>query len=150
MDNKVFREKSLERISSTDELHDYMRVTSPRLWMFLSVILALIIGFIVFACLVTIENNVETKAQVYRYMDEGKDTMEIDVEIPDTIGDTVHTGMTVWIEQEEGTIRAIYDSDVSGKTAWVELKDPSLFLKEGTYDAKIVMETISPIQFLIR
>ena len=47
MENKVFREKSMDQISSTDELHDYMRVTSPQLWMILSVILVLIIGFIV-------------------------------------------------------------------------------------------------------
>lgn len=150
MDDKVFRKKSLEHISSTDDLHDYMRVTSPRLWMMLSVILALIIGFVVFACLVTIENNVETKAAVYRYNEDGKDVMEIDLVIPEAVGDTVHTGMKVMIEQEEGTIRAIYDSDVSGKTAWVELNDQSLKLEKGTYDAKIIMETISPIQFLIR
>lgn len=35
MENNLFRKKSLEHISSPEELHDYMRVTSPRLWMIL-------------------------------------------------------------------------------------------------------------------
>ena len=31
MQNELFRQKSIERISSPEALHDYMRVTSPRL-----------------------------------------------------------------------------------------------------------------------
>ena len=47
MENGLFRKKSLERISSPEELHDYMRVTSPRLWMILAAIVVLLVGFIV-------------------------------------------------------------------------------------------------------
>ena len=32
MNNKVFRGKSMEQIRSTEELRDYMHVTSPRMW----------------------------------------------------------------------------------------------------------------------
>ena len=48
MENQqVFREKSLERISSPEQLHDYMRVTSPKLWMILTAAIVLIVGFVV-------------------------------------------------------------------------------------------------------
>ena len=48
MENGLFRKKSMERISSPEELHDYMRVTSPRLWMILgaSVLLAYLMVFL--------------------------------------------------------------------------------------------------------
>lgn len=50
MDKNLFRKKSLKRISSSEELHDYMRVNSPRLWMILTTIVVLLAGFIVFIC----------------------------------------------------------------------------------------------------
>lgn len=150
MDKKVFREKNLERIASAEDLHQYMRVTSPRLWMFLSVILVLIIGFIVFACLVTIENNVDTKAVVERYDEKGAPSMTIDIEIPAEVGEVVHIGTEVRVENQKGTITSIYENDTLGKGAMVELEDPDFLFEEGTYKAKIVLETISPIRFLIR
>ena len=59
MDNQLFRQKSIDRISSPEELHDYMRVTSPRLWMILGAIVVLLAGFIVYASTVTLEYTVD-------------------------------------------------------------------------------------------
>lgn len=148
MDNNIFRKDSLDRISSADELHDYMRVTSPRLWMFLSVILVLIIGFILFASLVSIENDVDTKAEVHRYDSKDTPSMDIEIQIPPEIGEIVHVGMDVRIDKHEGTITATYENDVLGKGGLVELNDPEVLLNEGSYKAKIVLEKVSPIQFL--
>jgi threonine dehydratase len=44
MENGLFRQKSMDHISSPESLHDYMRVTSPRLWMILAAIVALLEG----------------------------------------------------------------------------------------------------------
>lgn len=150
MENKVFRKESLDRISSPDEMHDYMRVTSPGLWMLLSVILALIIGFVVFACFVTIENDIETQANVVRYDEVGLPIVDIDIEIPDGFGEIVHIGTEVMIGEEKGKITAVYEDAAHGRGGRVELDDPTVLFKEGTYDAKIILETISPIRFLIR
>ena len=32
MENQVFRQKSVERIASPEQLQDYMRVTTPGVW----------------------------------------------------------------------------------------------------------------------
>ncbi len=64
MENNLFRKKSVEHISSPEQLHDYMRVTSPRLWMILSVVAALLIGFIIFACTTRMESTRSLKFQV--------------------------------------------------------------------------------------
>ena len=64
MENGLFRQKSIDRISSPESLHDYMRVTSPRLWMILAAIIALLAGFIVFASMATMENTMPLKVTV--------------------------------------------------------------------------------------
>ena len=40
MDNQIFREKSIKRISSPEELNKYLRVTNPGIW---AVLLAVIV-----------------------------------------------------------------------------------------------------------
>ena len=59
MENKLFRKASIDRISSPEQLHDYMRVTSPRLWMILAAILILAAGFLVFACTANMESTLD-------------------------------------------------------------------------------------------
>ena len=41
---KLFREKSLEAVESPESLNDYMRVTSPGIWLVLAAVIALLVG----------------------------------------------------------------------------------------------------------
>lgn len=47
MDKKLFREKNVKRVSSPEELNDYMRVTSPSVWVILISVIILLAGFTV-------------------------------------------------------------------------------------------------------
>ena len=47
MENQIFRQKSVERISSPEQLQDYMRVTTPGVWMVLLAVILLLAGVIV-------------------------------------------------------------------------------------------------------
>lgn len=40
--SSIFREKSLERISSPEEIDDYMKVTSPGMWLVLGAVFFLL------------------------------------------------------------------------------------------------------------
>ena len=42
----LFREKSLEAIQSPESLNDYLRVTSPGVWLVLAAVIALLVGMI--------------------------------------------------------------------------------------------------------
>ena len=42
--NKLFREKNLERLESPEKLNDYLKVTSPSVWLVLITVIALLIG----------------------------------------------------------------------------------------------------------
>ena len=46
MNNKLFREKSIKQVSSPEELNDYMKVTTPRVWIVLVAIILVLVGAI--------------------------------------------------------------------------------------------------------
>ena len=68
MESGLFRQKSVERISSPEDLHEYMRVTSPRLWMILIAILVLLAGFIIFASTATMENMMAIQVHAENFL----------------------------------------------------------------------------------
>ncbi|MBQ9361529.1 MAG: hypothetical protein IJT96_10905 [Lachnospiraceae bacterium] len=52
--SRLFREKSIERVSSPEQLDDYIRVTHPGVWMILLAIIILLAGVIVWAAFGTV------------------------------------------------------------------------------------------------
>ena len=53
--SKLFREKNLERLESPEQLNDYLRVTSPGVWMILSAVVLLLIGVFIWGVFGRIE-----------------------------------------------------------------------------------------------
>lgn len=51
----LFREKSMERISSPDQLDDYIRVTTPSVWIALLALVILLVGILAWTVLGTME-----------------------------------------------------------------------------------------------
>ena len=155
MENKLFRKKSLEKISSPEELHDYMQVTSPRLWMLLSAIAALLVGFIVYASTVTMENTMKIQVDV-QFVDFTEEFQEqsglqnytlVSAKLPASQMNQVDVGMTVRIGKETGKVSfvAIEENEI---TLIIETNKNHLPLPDGSYDAELVLESTTPISFL--
>ncbi len=53
--NNIFREKSLERVSSPEALNDYIRVTTPSVWIVLAATVLLLVGMLVWSIFGTVE-----------------------------------------------------------------------------------------------
>ncbi len=51
----IFREKSLERVSSPEELNDYIRVTTPSVWLVLAALVILLAGMLAWSVFGTVE-----------------------------------------------------------------------------------------------
>lgn len=96
MDKQLFRQKSLDHISSPEELHDYMRVTSPRLWMILTAIVLLLGGFIIYAATARMESTETIRLRVDRGSIMGY--------IPEGRQDLIKVGMPVRIAGKTGKI----------------------------------------------
>lgn len=153
MEKNLFRQETLDHISSPEELHDYMKVTSPRLWMILAAVVALLVGFIVYASVATLENKLNVKAEVYVYTDPETGERFVDdfmVIIPDEKKDLVQREMVVRFAGYEGKIEyIIQDKDATGAHVSFEQPIDASNLEDGTYDAEVVLEQVSPIKFLI-
>ena len=136
MDKQLFRKQSIDRISSPEQLQDYMRVTSPGIWMVLTAIIVMLAGLIICSSIGTVETSYPVAADVKA--GEASIVLDKDTEY------TVKEGMTLRVAGEDITIENVrrLDSGETVVTAEVSLQD-------GTYDAKIVTESITPITFLL-
>ena len=46
MENQLFRQESIDQVNSQEQIKDYLRVTSPKLWMVIAAVVILIGGFL--------------------------------------------------------------------------------------------------------
>ncbi len=53
--NNLFRKKTLDKISSPEQLNDYIRVTKPSVWLTLLAVLLLLFGMLAWNILGTVE-----------------------------------------------------------------------------------------------
>ena len=136
MQNSLFREKSLERIASPEQLNDYMRVTSPAMWMVLGAVIALLAGLLVLSCATNLETLLPAEAVV------ADGVMEI--RLPASKDDEVDDGMTVRVAGQEVTIDYVRQDETGEVVCTADID-----AEDGTYDADIVTESISPISFLL-
>lgn len=63
MNQSIFREKSMDRISSPEEIDDYMKVTSPGMWMVFVAIILILAAVLVWSVTGKIEENLLVAGQ---------------------------------------------------------------------------------------
>ena len=160
MANNLFRQKSLERISSPEQLHDYMRVTSPRLWMLLGAVVALLTGFIIYASTATMENAIPIKVEVMNVVasvedDSAENRTEslcvLRTRLSESYQQIVMPGMEMRLGNERGKVELltmIDDEDGSRLNVIYEMENRNFYLPDGVYDGTLVLESTTPISFL--
>lgn len=146
--SEAIREQSERRIASPEELHDYMHVTGPALWIMLTVIIVLLAGLIIVASTITMENTMDVQVEVIDNSQEGR----LPVMACTLTGERrnqVKIGMKVRVAGEEGTITTLVE-DEQEVTAMIAPPQTTTGLKTGTYDAQIVLESTTPVSFLLK
>ena len=157
MENGLFRQKSLDKVSSPEQMNDYIRVTGPGVWLVLAAVIALLAGLIIWSVLGRLETTVTAAAvagpdgAVVCYIAEGDLS-------------SVHAGQTVHIGGEDYTLSEIasrpvsvdesfdaYALHVGGLEAgqWVYPAKLDVNLDQGVYEAQVVVDSVSPISFLL-
>ena len=136
MDNQVFRKKSLERISSPEQLNDYLRVTNPAVWVILTAVILLLVGVLVWSSVASIDSFAGGTAQVK----DGIMRVQFD---DDQIANSVETGMTITVGDTSSVVKSIGRTDEGRVFA---LADTSL--ADGSYDAKVVYRQTQVIKLL--
>jgi len=143
MDNQVFRQKSVERISSPEQLQDYMRVTTPGTWMVLAAVILLLAGLIVSSALVTVESKIVEQGVV------DEEGLMLDITLPMEQKSLVAPGMTVRVADREAKVDMVFQAEKELEVLAM-LPEDGQKLAPGTYDVEIITETVTPISFLLK
>ena len=141
MENQVFRQKSVERISSPEQLQDYMRVTTPGVWMVLAAVILLLAGLILSSALVNVESKITEQAVV------AEDGLMLDIALPLSQKSLVAPGMPVRVADRQAKIDMVFQAEDAVEVI-ATLPEDGEKLAPGTYDVEIITETVRPISFL--
>lgn len=157
MKKNIFRKSSIDRVSSPDQLDEYIRVVKPSVWLVLCAIVLLLTGFLAWACLGTIHTLVPASI-----VSEGN---QLSCYI--NLGDSarVKPGMIVTANGEKGVIleapvlHAMQDQEKQTVMQTGTFDDGSSYcyitkiefpeLKDGVYPAEIIVESINPVTFVL-
>ena len=131
----IFRQETLERISSPEQLTDYLRVTTPGLWIIFGAIVVMLVGFFVWMSVGTIETTVQAGVSTQNHSAEVAVVNSNAQIAPD---------MTLRVGGKETVILST-KTDNYGRTVGTAEVD----LPDGTYEGSLVTESIHPIQFLL-
>ena len=130
----IFRQKTLDRISAPEQLTDYLRVTTPGIWIMFVAVILILAGVFSWAAVGTLKTEAAVKVIV-----ENDAAQVLPME-----SQTLSEGMPLRVGGEQFVLNAV-ESDEYGRsvgTAGVTLPD-------GTYDGTVVTETVRPIEFLL-
>ena len=133
--SSVFRQKSLDSISSPEQLTDSLRVTHPGIWAILAAVIILLGGMFAWSALGRLETVANGKAVV---KDGTASIMVTDMNKGD-----VQSGMPVRIGRETVNITSVETDDYGRAVAYAPVS-----AADGKYDVEIVTESIHPISFL--
>ena len=156
MNEKLFRKASIDRVNSPEQLNEYIRVARPAVWLILAVVVALLLGVIIWGVFGTVETNVTAGVAVD---EEGAICYVLS-------GDAakLEAGMTVTIGNATGSIQGIADAPVSASALSDYLRYLTGFsegdfcyaasldlsgVAQGEYAATITVSSIHPISFVI-
>ena len=150
MDNKLFRKNSLERVSSPEQLNDYVKVSSPGIWIILAAVIVLLIG----ACVWGIWGRLETTVPAVVISKNGTAVCCCDT----SYIAKVEVGMTVRVSERELIITSISSQETKlydyapeagfGAGPYGYISELSGSVSDGIYQAEIVVESVSPMSFL--
>ena len=130
----LFRKKALDRISSPEQLTDYLRVTNPGIWVILIAVILLLAGILAWSTVGTLETTAEVTVIVEDH------TAQV---IP-AGAELLTAGMPLSVSGQNCEIVSV-GADAYGRTAGLA----EVALRDGIYVGTVVTETVHPIRFLL-
>lgn len=154
--SKVYREKSLERVSSPEELNNYIRVVNVGVWVLLSAIIVLLVGALIWCAVIKLETKTIPTAAVVK-----NGTVSLYVTEEDKVD--VREGMLLKVAECEYTLPAPEFNAVKlfpeNDSTIIEIIGAEgaeyayatkfqVDLPNGVYNAKIMADEISPLTLI--
>ena len=156
MSNSLFRKTSLDRISSPEQLNDYIRVSTPGVWMLLLAIVVLLVGVCVWGVL----GHMDTVLSAAASASDGN----VVAYVREEDSSSVKEGMRVTIGENEGKVLSLgaqpvrVDETFSDyichtgsleEGEWVYEVILDIACPDGVHSANIVIDSVSPMFFVL-
>ena len=136
--NSLFRKDSMERISSPEQLTDYLHVTNPTVWVVMAAIILLLVGLLIWSAFAQIDSFAAGTAKV----ENGQMTVVFD---DAQQAQNVEVGMSVTVGDNESTIGSVGVADDGSVFASAETT-----LSDGSYPARVVFRQTQVLSLLFR
>ena len=125
MEQPLFRKESLKRVSSPEQLNEYLHVTSPTSWVVFGAALLLIVSLLIWSSVTAVESYAAGKAQVQDgvltlVFDDTKKAENIDIGMDVRVGDTLMPVTSIG-QDSDGNVFAVANTN----------------LPDGTYEARV-------------
>jgi len=134
----VFRQESLKRIQSPEQLNDYLRVTNPAVWALLTSVVIFLAGMLVWCSFTYIGSFADGTATVE------KGVMTIRFE-DDNLAKNVEAGMTVNAGDVKTTISSVGYNTEGHPIAMAESN-----LSDGTYQVRVGYKETQILKLLFK
>ncbi|MBE5893582.1 MAG: hypothetical protein E7286_09460 [Lachnospiraceae bacterium] len=156
MNEQIFRKKSIDRVSSPEQLDAYIRVANPGVWMVMIAIVLLLTGACVWGVLGHLDTTVSAAAV--------SENSAVIIYVKEAEAPFVREGMPVRIGDIDGTVTniaaapVVVDGTFSDYTLhvgnfqageWVYVLQTDVQLPQGVYNAQIVVESVAPLSFVV-
>ncbi len=156
MENQLFRKSSTERVSSPEQLNDYVCVSNPSVWMILAAVIVLLIG----VCVWGVFGKLDTKISTAGVSQNGIFTCFVAEENAAKI----KPGMELNVDGNVLSVSEISAKPISvnadmdeyllhlggfSEGEWLYEVTADSTLTDGTYKAEIVTESVSPMSFVL-
>lgn len=160
MSESIFRKKSIDKISSPEQLNDYVKVANPGIWMLMIGIIILLIG----VCIWGIIGRLDTTIHTVAISDSNQENAY--VYISESQYEEIALDMTVVVDSVKYTIEEIeqypqnpfsggnispYVLHIGGfdESDWVYKCVLDKPMEKGIYSAVVMVESVAPISFVI-
>ena len=148
MQSQLYRQQSIDRVSSQEQIRDYLRVTSPRLWMVILAAAVLLAGFLVWYAVANQEVTLPVKVSVENTSTRESNVILAEFQVPSAQRDNYRPGMKVRFAGITGEIKYFVDMEnITSVIVWAE--SPKTAVPDGEYDAEVLFESSAPLSDLL-
>ena len=136
MEQSVFRKESLKRVSSPEQLSDYLHVTSPASWIVFGAAILLIASLLIWSSVTAVESYAAGDAEVQDGVltltfDDTEKAENVEVGMDVKVGDTLTPVMSIG-QDSDGKVFAVADTK----------------LPDGSYEARVGYKSTKIIEML--
>lgn len=155
MSGQLFRKKSIDKVSSPEQLNDYIRVSNPGVWMILTAVIVFLAGVCVWGIFGRLDTVIKTAGECNNGV--------ITCYIKESDISSVQVGMEMTVIGERGTVTDVETAPLEvtadmdsyllylggfAEGEWVYVIKAQVPIDDGVYEVQMTAESVSPMSFV--